>query len=138
MTTAAAAPPTRHPKTGERRRRRRSLQLDCLPLPMLDRIRAERDAGRSWAEIEQSSPQWPEWELAGSEALTCFPHRRLPHSSLQRWYDLRVEQLRRDRERQALAAHALADQLASRKLHRSDRRRQECAGRNRIQVDAGR
>jgi hypothetical protein len=42
MTTAAAAPQTRHPKTGERRRRRRWLQLDCLPLPMLDRIRAER------------------------------------------------------------------------------------------------
>jgi len=98
----------------KRRRRRRSLQLDCLPLPMLDRIRAERNAGRSWAEIEQSSPQWPEWELAGAEALACFPHRRLPHSSLQRWYDLRVEQLRRDQERQALAAHALADQLAGR------------------------
>ena len=113
MAPTAAAPATRHPKTGERRKFRRPLQLDSLPLAMLDRIRAERSAGRSWAEIEQSSPQWPEWEQAGPEALACFPQRRLPHSSLQRWYDLRVEQVRREQQKQSLAAHAIAAQLAA-------------------------
>jgi hypothetical protein len=113
MTAAASASATRHPKTGERRMRRRSLQLDALPLAMLDRIRAERAAGRSWTEIEQSSPQWPEWEQAEPEALASFPHRRLPHSSLQRWHDLRVEQVRREQEKQSRAAHAIAGQLAA-------------------------
>jgi hypothetical protein len=113
MAANAAGSASRHPKTGERRQVRRPLQLDCLPLAMLDRIRAERAAGRSWAEIEQSSPQWPEWEQAGPEALACFPHRRLPHSSLQRWHDLRVEQVRREQERQSLVARAIAAQLAA-------------------------
>jgi hypothetical protein len=113
MAATAAGPATRHPKTGERRKFRRPLQLDCLPLAMLDRIRAERAAGRTWAEIEQSSPQWPEWEQAGPEALACFPHRRLPHSSLQRWHDLRVKQVRHEQQKQSLAAHAIAEQLAA-------------------------
>jgi hypothetical protein len=113
MAATAAGSATRHPKTGERRKFRRPLQLDCLPLAMLDRIRAQRAAGRSWAEIEQSSPQWPEWEQAGPEALACFPHRRLPHSSLQRWHDLRVEQVRHEQQKQSLAAHAIAQQLAA-------------------------
>jgi len=47
MAGTAAGPATRHPKTGERRKFRRPLQLDCLPLAMLDRIRAERAAGRN-------------------------------------------------------------------------------------------
>jgi uncharacterized protein (TIGR00159 family) len=113
MAANAAGPATRHPKTGERRRPRRPLQLDCLPLAMLDRIRAERAAGRSGAEIEQSSPQWPQWEQAGPEALACFPDRRLPHRSLQRWHDLRVEQVRHEQQKQSLAAHAIAEQLAA-------------------------
>jgi hypothetical protein len=100
-----------------------------LPLPMLDRIRAERAAGRTWIQIEHESAHWKEWDEVplpakklfaatgletGNSKLETAPAYRLPHSSLQRWHDLRVEQLRRDQERQALAAHALADQLAGR------------------------
>jgi hypothetical protein len=103
-----------HPATGQRRKRRRSLQLDLLPLALKDRIRAERAAARTWAEIEQDSPHWPEWEQAGPEVLARFPERRLPHSNLQRWYDLRVEQVMRERQAQSAAAHAAAEQCAAR------------------------
>ena len=117
-----------HPRTGERRKVRRSLRLDRLPLALLDRIRAERAAGRTWAEIESDSPHWKEWDQAEPEVLARFPGRRLPHTNLQRgpqqarfwlagaerWYDLRIEQVRRESEAQSAAAHAAAEHLAAR------------------------
>jgi hypothetical protein len=117
-----------HPRTGERRKVRRSLRLDRLPLALLDRIRAERAAGRTWAEIEGDSPRWKEWDQAEPEVLARFPGRRLPHTNLQRgpqqarfwlagaerWYDLRIEQVRRESEAQSAAAHAAAEHLAAR------------------------
>ena len=102
-----------HPKTGERRRKRQPLRLDRLPLALLDRIRAERAQGRTWDEIERASPQWPEWEQAAPEVLAGFPGRRLPHTNVQRWHDLRVEQLQREHEGTAAAARAFAAQLAA-------------------------
>jgi hypothetical protein len=168
MTTAAAAPQTRHPKTGERRRRRRSLQLDCLPLPMLERICAARAAGRTWIQIEHESAHWKEWDevplpvkklfaaevraepqiprclrndqseeergdtgpslchpdpernegegpaVSRNSKLETAPAYRLPHSSLQRWYDLRREQTLREQEERTAASHAAAEQLAGR------------------------
>ena len=124
---------THHPKTGERRMRRRPLQLDCLPLAMLDRIRAERAAGRSWIQIEHESSHWKEWDEVPGEVKKLFVAEvrddsgletgnskpetavvyRLPHSSLQRWHDLRVEQVQCEQEKQSLAAHAIAEQLAA-------------------------
>lgn len=99
MSTAMVTP-THHPKTGERRRVRRSLRLDHLPLALLDRVRAERANGHTWSEIENDSPNWTEWEEASLEAMASFPGRRLPHSNLQRWHDLRVEQVQREQEGQ--------------------------------------
>ena len=108
--------PRPHPKSGEPRRLHRLLRLDRLPLALLDRIRAERAQGRTWDEIEQASPQWPEWEQATPEVLAGFPDRRLPHSSVQRWYDLRVQQVQRERADQAFAAEDLAAELAARRI----------------------
>jgi hypothetical protein len=88
--------------------------LDRLPLALLDRIRNERANGRTWDEIERDSPQWKEWDQATPEALAAFPGRRLPHSNVQRWHDLRVEQVQRERDGQTVAAQALAERLASR------------------------
>jgi hypothetical protein len=102
-----------HPKTGERRRARHPLRFDCLPQAILERIRSARAANRTWAEIECDSPYWQEWEQASQEALAAFPGRRLPHTSLQRWYDLRVEQVEREKLRQAAAARAMAEGLAA-------------------------
>ena len=106
--------PPQHPKTGERRRARRPLRLDRLPLALLDRIRAERAQQRTWDEIECDSPHWEEWEQATPEVLAAFPGRRLPHTNVQRWHDLRVEQVQRERDAQSVAAQAFADRLAAR------------------------
>jgi len=103
-----------HPKTGEPRRVRQPLRRDRLPLALLDRIRAERAKGHSWAEIERDSPNWQEWEEAPLKVLAAFPDRRLPHSNLQRWHDLRVEQVQRERDGQAVVAQSFADRLAAR------------------------
>ena len=102
-----------HPKSGERRRVRQPLRLDRLPLALRDRIRAERAGGHTWDEIERASPQWPEWEQATPEVLAAFPGRRLPHSNMQRWHDLRVEQVQREREGQDAAAQAFAARLGA-------------------------
>jgi hypothetical protein len=108
--------PRPHPKTGERRRARQPLRLDRLPLALLDRIRAERAQGRTWTEIERDSPSWPEWEQVTPEVLADFPGRRLPHTSLQRWHDLRVDQVQNERERQSVMALACVADLAARGL----------------------
>jgi hypothetical protein len=50
----------------------------------------------------------------GNRKLETGVAYRLPHSSLQRWYDLRREQASREKEERTAAAHAAADQLASR------------------------
>ncbi len=106
---------TSRPKTGEARRVKQPLGIDRLPLKMQDRIRAARIAGRTWMEIEEDSPTWPEWnEGVASEAFDLFPGRRLPHSNLHRWYDLRVAQVMKEQEQRSIAAHAAADKVAAR------------------------
>ena len=115
MATAAIASfRSYHPKTGERRRVRRPLRFDRLPPALLNRIRAERDQGRTWVQIESDSPTWTEWNDVPPELLAEFSDRRLSHSNLQRWYDLRVEQVQREREGLVTVAQAFADRLAAR------------------------
>jgi len=66
------------PRTGEKRQVRQPLAIDRLPQEVRDRIVALRAEGKGWEQIEGMS-----YGFAG---------RRLPHSSLHRWYDIRVEQ----------------------------------------------
>lgn len=105
---------TPRPKTGEARKVRQPLGIDRLPLAIQDRIRAARVSGRTWVEIERQSPKWEEWEKADEEQRQIFPDRRLPHSNLHRWYDLRVEQVMREQEERSQAAHAAAEKVAGR------------------------
>ncbi len=106
---------TPRPRTGEARKVRQPLGIDRLPLKMQDRIRAARISGRTWMEIEEDSPNWPEWnEGVSIEAFDLFPGRRLPHSNLHRWYDLRVSQVMKEQEERSIAAHAAADKVAAR------------------------
>jgi hypothetical protein len=79
----------------------------------LDRIRAERAQGHTWDDIERDSTQWPEWEQASPEVSAEFPDRRLPHTSLQRWHDLRVDQLLSLQEEQVAIAQEFAERLAA-------------------------
>ena len=102
------------PKTGEAREVRQPLKIDKLPIELQDRIRRERVSGRTWMEIEQDSPSWEEWKTAPDAAKELFPRLRLPHSNLQRWYDLRWEQRLREMEAEAAKAKVIADALTAR------------------------
>jgi len=109
------------PKTGEARATRQPLKIDRLPQSVQDAIKHLYDRGRTWVEIaEQSakpySAEWDkdgggfiDWEQLDFDALDMFPGLRLPKSSLQRWFDLRVSQVRK----QVLAESAKAREWAA-------------------------
>jgi hypothetical protein len=95
------------PKTGEKRRTRQPLKMDKLPAELLDRVIAERAAGRTWEEMEELSPRFEEWDKTSEAIRAQFPGLRLPRVTLQRWYDIRVEQVKRE---------MLADQVRAREI----------------------
>lgn len=109
------------PKTGEPRSTRQPLKIDRLPQSVRDAIQHLYDTGHTWVEIaEQSakpySAEWQkdgggfiDWEQVDTDALDLFPGLRLPKSSLQRWFDLRVSQVRK----QVLAESAKAREWAA-------------------------
>jgi hypothetical protein len=101
-------------KTGEKPRVRKPLKIDRLPVEMRDRIQAERGAGRTWPEIEEMSPTFEEWGKVPDAVKKLFPDRFLPHSTLARWWDLRVDQVRGEVMKQAEAAKGLAVAFAGR------------------------
>jgi hypothetical protein len=103
-------------KTGVKPRVRQPLKIDKLPVAMRDRIQQERNAGRTWIEIEELSPSFPEWKDVAPQVQALFPGMRLPHSNLARWWDLRVDQVRAEVMRQAEAAKGLAIAFAGRGL----------------------
>lgn len=93
---------------------RQPLKMDKLPQELLDRVMKERAAGRTWLEIEEMSPRFEEWGEAERTnkdawllAFKAFPKGRIPHTTLQRWYDLRVEQVK---------SEILADQARAREI----------------------
>jgi hypothetical protein len=95
-------------KTGQKPRVRQPLKMDKLPMELLDRVMKERAAGRTWSEIEELSPRFEEWEKnTKPEIRAKFPGLRLPHSTLTRWHDLRVEQVKKE---------VLADQVKAREF----------------------
>jgi hypothetical protein len=94
-------------KTGQKPRRRQPLKMDKLPTELLDRVMQERAAGRTWSEIEELSPRFEEWEKTSSEIRAEFPGLKLPHSTLLRWHDLRVDQVKKE---------VLADQVKAREF----------------------
>ncbi len=109
------------PKTGEPRAARQPLKIDRLPQSAQEAIKQLYDLGRTWIEIAEQSarPYSPEWQKDGggfidwvqvdSDALDLFPGLRLAKSSLHRWFDLRVSQVRA----QVLAESAKAREWAA-------------------------
>jgi hypothetical protein len=84
------------PKTGEKRDVRQPLKIDKLPPYVHDAILATRADGKTWTEIEALSREFVKWEELPMPTLELFPGMYLPHSNLQRWYDLRVEQVSKE------------------------------------------
>lgn len=92
-------------KTGEIRKANQPLKIDRLPISVHEAILHLRNVeGKTWQEIEDRSAEpvgeglsgFVEWEKLETPVLELFPQKRIPHSNLHRWYDLRVEQVRRD------------------------------------------
>ena len=94
------------PKTGEPRKTKLPLKIDRLPQSARDAIETLYGRGKTWVEIAEQSalPYSADWEKDGQgfidwpnvdpSALDLFPGLRLAKSSLQRWFDLRVSQVR--------------------------------------------
>lgn len=92
------------PRTGQKRLTRQPLSMDKLPKSVLDAVTYLRKQGKTWSQIEtlsarNFSEKWAldglgfvDWQSLPSETLRLFPRRRIPHSNMHRWYDLRVEQ----------------------------------------------
>jgi hypothetical protein len=109
-----------HPRTGERRKTRQPLKIDKLPPAVHDAIqRLHND--KTWEEIEALSAEpcgpgelgFVDWDNLSAAARRAFPERRIPHTTLHRWYDLRVAQVHADVMRQAAQAQKITEFFAS-------------------------
>jgi hypothetical protein len=112
------------PKTGEPRVKHQPLKIDLLPQSARDAIQTLYDSGHTWLEIaEQSarpfSEKWKEdaggfvdWETLDLKVLEQFPDMKLPKSTLQRWFDLRVRQARQFVLRESAQAREFAAAFA--------------------------
>jgi hypothetical protein len=107
------------PKTGDRRETNQPLKIDRLPPSVHESILALRNqAGKTWQEIEELSALpvdkggFVEWDNLPTPVLELFPSMHLPHSNLQRWYDLRVRQVQRDVLESSARAREIAQAFA--------------------------
>lgn len=116
MTTA------KRPRTGERRQVKQPLKIDKLPSEVQDRILVLRNQrNKTWEQIEAISAEpynekkgtgLVDWSALPPAVKSLFPEKRLPHTSLHRWYDLRFAQVRRDVEERSAIARELASSFA--------------------------
>ena len=116
----------KRPRTGEPRRTNQPLKIDKLPPDALQSILALRNGlGKTWQEIEAISAHskaeggFIDWENNPMLAL-LFPDKQLPHTSLHRWYDLRVVQVRKDVEQRSAVAREVAESFAASVVDGSD------------------
>ena len=84
--------------------KRQPLKIDLLPPSVREAIKTLSDRGCTYKEIEERSAlayseKWADdhggfidWEKLDLKVLEEFPDMRLPKSTLQRWFDLRVRQ----------------------------------------------
>lgn len=110
----------KRPGTGDPRRTQQPLKIDRLPPPVHEAILALRNqANKTWQEIEDLSAVpvdqpggFVDWMNLPTAVLELFPDMRIPHSNLQRWYDLRVTQVTRDTMRRSAQAREIAEAFA--------------------------
>jgi hypothetical protein len=103
------------PGVGDTRKTRQPLKIDKLPKEWRDQIQKYRAQGSTWSEIEELSRGF-EWDKLATDVLEHFPDLRIPESNLVRWYDLRVEQVRKETMAQAEQARVIAEAFAGARL----------------------
>lgn len=113
----------RRPRTGERRRTNLPLKIDKLPEDVRNAILDLRNnGGKTWEQIEELSALakdkggFIDWDALPLPVLEIFPEMRLPRTSLHRWYDLRVSQVRRQVMAESEKARAFAESFAGKKI----------------------
>lgn len=108
------------PKTGERRKAKQPFNMDRLPPVVHDVILQLRNGrGKTWEEISALSAQpmdkggFVEWSKLPADVRKLFPKKVIPRTSLHRWYDVRVQQVRADVEVRSEQARTIAQAFAS-------------------------
>jgi hypothetical protein len=95
--------------------------MDRLPPHVLDIILQLRNrAGKTWEEISALSAEpvgkgkagFIEWDKLAPAVRKLFPGKRIARTSLHRWFDLRVEQVRADVMVKSEQARAIAESFA--------------------------
>jgi hypothetical protein len=126
-------------RTGDRRQRQQPLKIDKLPLSVRDAIQSLKNGrGKTWQEIEEISAlpfdeRWADevkrykatggfvnWDAIDAATRRLFPGRRLPHSNLHRWYDIRVAQVTEETLARSEQARTIAEAFAKSVVDKDD------------------
>jgi len=100
------------PKTGEPRETHQPFAIDKLPSAWRDRVVGLCAKWMTWAQIEQETTAW-EWDKLTGEQMKLFPERRIPLSTLHRWYDVQVQQKLTEIAAERQASLAIATKLGA-------------------------
>jgi hypothetical protein len=109
-------PGYRRPRTGEKREKQQPFAIDKLPSAWRDRIVALRAKWLTWEQIEEETKnfEWAKLEESDAElALSHFADRRIPHTTLHSWYDVRIQQEMGEMEKERQASEAIAARLGA-------------------------
>jgi hypothetical protein len=108
------------PKTGEKRKANQPLKLDRLPAEVHEEILKLRAEGKTWPEIEELSREFVAWDELAPALAAQFPKRKIPHTNLHRWNDLRVDQVRKETLAEDAQARVFAEKFASAGFDKAD------------------
>jgi hypothetical protein len=117
------------PRTGEKRKTNQPLNMDRLPPEVLDVILQLRNGrGKTWEEISDLTAQpvgdkncgFIDWEKLDVSVRRLFPKRRIPLTTLHRWYDIRIRQVRDDVAVKSEQARAIAESFAKSQMVNGD------------------
>jgi len=111
------------PRTGEARTTRQPFAIDKLPSAWRDQIIAWRAKWLTWEQIEEESKnfEWKKLEESDPElALAHFADKRIPHSTLHRWYDVQVAQKLEEIETERAASLAVAKKFSDQGYEKLD------------------
>lgn len=91
---------------------RQPFAIDKLPSAWRDQIIAWRAKWLTWEQIEEESAKFEWGQLPEELSLSHFADRRIPATTLRRWYDVQVEQKLEEIEAERRASSAVAEKFA--------------------------
>lgn len=98
-------PGYRRPRAGEPRRKPQPFNIGYLPEAVRNQIlKLKFDQGYSAEEIEELSQEFVRWDTLPPRVRAKFKARRISKTSIYRWLDVEVKQLRRRVQERAAAS----------------------------------